>query len=344
MNKKILATSALVSTLAFTGASMAQTTITGSLDIVGRSHSFTVANGAQSETTIGRESQINVANKGKLNNGLDYAAGFSLEFDGRGARATGDSSISNEGVYINFISGGTTFHAGVDWMQNSKNDMINAVGDIIDEVGANTVEGTKLANMGTDIKEDMGVGILQNFGNGITASALYVPETGNTGMQNNGASTRMLTGNNSGYELGIKGVNVANSGVSFDIFRNLVKKPTSATAEDVVGTGGGLNYATGPFGVGVARQKTETATAGVDRKSMMYHATYAVDKNLSASFVYAKTDETNTTADEKVKSLMVGYNLGPVGVLATLSRVNNLGAAVAGGDVDALGISLNTRF
>jgi hypothetical protein len=42
--------------------------------------------------------------------------------------------------------------------------------------------------------------------------------------------------------------------------------------------------------------------------------------------------------------LMLGYNFGPVGLLVTASKIENLGAISTGGDVDAVGISLNTKF
>jgi len=41
---------------------------------------------------------------------------------------------------------------------------------------------------------------------------------------------------------------------------------------------------------------------------------------------------------------MVGYNFGPVGLLVTASRIENVGAITTGNDADALGISLNTKF
>jgi hypothetical protein len=349
MTKKLLATSALISTLALAGTSFAQTTITGSLDLTLRNTSFDASAGAASETSMGRESQINIANKGKLNNGLDYAAGFSLEFDGQGAGATADSSLSNEGVHINLISGGTTFHVGVDWMQNAKQDLVTSVGDIIDEVGAGTVKGIKLTNLGSSPKESIGGGIVQNFGNGITASALYVPNESDTGTGNNGSSgaAHSAVGANSAYEVGIRGANVANSGISFDLWRNNkeVVAPSSST-RDTQGTAYAVNYSKAPFSVGYTNQKTETATVGTDLTSKIGHVTYAIDKNLTASLVYAKTDDSAaaSTADEKIKSLMVGYNFGPVGLLVTASRIENIGAASAGGDVDALGISLNTKF
>ena len=347
MNKKLLATSALISSLAFSSVSLAQTTITGSLDLTLRNTSHSVSGGALSETSMGRETQINIANKGKLNNGMDYAAGFSLEFDGKQAGSTADSSISNEGVYINLISGGTTAHVGVDWIQNSRQDLINSVGDIIDEVGAGTVSGIKLNYTGNSTpKESIGFGLVQDLGNGIRASGFYAPNDTNTGTGNNGTATVNDTGTNSSYEVGIRGVNVANSGVSFDLWRNEFEKSLPATARNVQGTAMAINYNTGPFGLGIANIKTETATANEDQKSRLYTASYAVDKNLTASLVYVKTDDTATasTADEKIKSLMLGYNFGPVGLLVTASKIENIGARSANGDVDALGISLNTKF
>ena len=295
---------------------------------------------------MGRESQVNFANKGKLNNGLDYAAGFSLEFDGQQAAATADSSLSNEGVYINLISGGTTFHVGVDWMQNAKGDLITAVGDIVDEVGSGGATGSILQNVGSSPKESIGAGIVQNFGNGITASALYVPNLGNTGVGNDGSS-ESTTGTNGAYEIGIKGVNVANSGISFDVWRNDEEQTTPATtARDLKGTAFAINYSKAPFSVGASKLKTETQVATTDVISKIGHVSYAFSPNLTASLVYAETDSTlaSKNADEKIKSLMVGYNFGPVGLLVVAAKTENVAGISTGADVDSLGVKLSTRF
>ena len=348
MTKKLLATSALFSTLALAGTSFAQTTITGSLDIVLRSQSHDASGGARSENTMGRESQVNFANKGKLNNGLDYAAGFSLEFDGTQAAANAESSIGNEGMYINIISGGTTFHVGNDWMQNAKGDNITAVGDIVDEVGSAVVTGTILQNVGSSPKESIGAGVLQNFGNGITASALFVPNLSNTGVGNDGGSTVSTTGTNSAYEIGIRGTNVANSGISFNAWRNEQNSdtPSSATVRDLQGTAYGIEYSKAPFSVGVSKLKTETQTVGTDVDSKIGHVSYAISPNLTASLVYAETDNTlaANNADEKIKSLMIGYNFGPVGLLVVAAKTENVGGISTGGDADSVGVKLSTRF
>jgi hypothetical protein len=196
MKNKLMLTSALVGSLVAGSSAIAQTTITGSLDLqytgLESKLDSTLRNsvGGSSFAGMGREAQINIANKGKLNNGMDYAAGFSLEFDGTNTAVSGTTepaTISNEAVYINLISGGTTFHAGIDWIQNAKQDLIGSVGDIIDEVGASTVSGVALNYVGVLYpKESIGAGVVHNFGNGITASGLYVPNAGNVGTGNNG--------------------------------------------------------------------------------------------------------------------------------------------------------------
>jgi hypothetical protein len=80
MKNKLLITTALASSLV-AGSAIAQTSITGSLGVSYKS--VQGKNQTANGNSFGKESQINVANKGKLNiGGLSYAAGFSLEFDG----------------------------------------------------------------------------------------------------------------------------------------------------------------------------------------------------------------------------------------------------------------------
>jgi hypothetical protein len=85
MKKNLLLSSALVSGLVVGSSAIAQTTyypdgVSGSLDLHYRSQSN--SNTIFSNDQMGRESQLNIAKSGKLNNGWDYRAGFSLEFDG----------------------------------------------------------------------------------------------------------------------------------------------------------------------------------------------------------------------------------------------------------------------
>ena len=106
MKNKLLITTALASSLV-AGSAIAQTTVTGSLGVSYKS--VQGKNSTANGNSFGKESQINVANKGKLNiGGLSYAAGFSLEFDGAdGIYSYSPSTTTGSvtGTSVNFSSG-----------------------------------------------------------------------------------------------------------------------------------------------------------------------------------------------------------------------------------------------
>jgi hypothetical protein len=346
--KKLLTTSALAGALTFVAAtaSVAQTTVSGSLDLTLRSQSFSASQGASSDNLFGRESQINVANKGKLNNGMDYAAGFSLEFDGGGSLAEGAGSTSNENVYINFISGSTTLTFGVDHIQNPKQDILNSTIDILDE--AVTVNGTSFDySNGGIAKESIGAGIVQTLAPGITASVWYAPNARNEGTANDG--TAITAGNdaanangNGVYEIGLRAKNIGNSGIDVEAWNSAREKGQNETSDET-GRAFSLNYTNGAFGVGAAMIKNKSATS-VDKDIKLAHLTYAMTPNLSASAIYGVVDLQNSTADEKLQGIQIGYNLGPIGVGLAVTKQENIGAATAGGDVDMAVIKVGAKF
>ena len=346
--KKLLTTSALAGALTFVAAtaSVAQTTVSGSLDLTLRGQSFSTSAGASSDNLFGRETQINVANKGKLNNGMDYAAGFSLEFDGGGSLAEGAGSTSNENVYINFISGSTTLTFGVDHVQNPKQDILNSTIDILDE--AVTVNGTSFDYSNSGIaKESIGAGIVQTLAPGITASVWYAPNARNEGTANDGAA--ITAGNDSDnpngngvYEIGLRAKNINNSGIDVEAWNSSREKGQNETSDET-GRAFSLNYTKGAFGVGGALIKNKSA-ASVDTEIKLAHLTYAMSKELSASLIYGDVDVANTTANEKLKGIQIGYNLGPIGVGIAVTKQENLGAATAGGDVDMAVVKVGAKF
>jgi hypothetical protein len=103
MNKKLLLSTALVGGMISGSSAIAQTTVSGSLDLHYRAQK--VSGGLNSNEGLGRETQLNIANKGKLNNGWDYLAGFSLEFDGNQRNPV--SGTQDASVY-KAVSGSTT--------------------------------------------------------------------------------------------------------------------------------------------------------------------------------------------------------------------------------------------
>jgi len=422
MNKKLLLSTALVSGMITGSSAIAQTTVSGSLDLHYRAHKNSVA--LQSHEGMGRETQLNIANKGKLNNGWDYLAGFSLEFDGNlrnpvvgtqtadayktlttsaqtvsvsstatngavgitngltvsgagslsnvsatvttatvtpSSDATEANSISNENIYIDFInaSSGTTITVGVDHIQN-------ITGTVVPQVMGNTVDnvavgmGGKATNtMGANPKESIGFGIIQAIpAAGLTASGWYAPNNGDFGVRDQGNANGSTPGiRNSAYELGLTGANVAGvKGLSLRYFYN--KEDASAAGiADIKGKAYGAAYQTGPFGLGYEKH-TQNRTAGTstvdaDLDVKTYGLTYAVSPNVTLGLVQIKTDVTglsNAGNKEKITSLQLGYNLGPVAVIAAYSKGENVqgngssGATATPSDVTEGAIRLSTKF
>jgi hypothetical protein len=354
MKKTLLVTSALVGLVA--SSAVAQTTVTGSLEIISRNTTFdgTAATKQKADSYLGRESQINIANKGKLNiGGLDYAAGFSLEFDGGQALAEGAGTTSNENLYIDIInaSSATTFTVGIDHIQNSKNTGLKTVTDFIDDVG-DAVISANLISLGSKAKEFMGVGIVQGLGaSNLTASYFYVPNAANMGGGDTGSATD-TSNSNAAYEYGVKGNDVFGvKGLALEYWKNNRDKNDVADRASSEGKKYSVNYTYGAFTVGAIDAKTSNgtyvATTNVENDTRLYSVSYAVNKDLSLSAITGKTDITNTgvkaAEDESYKAVQVGYNLGPVGVAAAYSKVSDL-AGTAGQDAEQLSIRLSTKF
>lgn len=409
MKNKLLLSSALVGSMISAGSAIAQTSVSGSLDLHYRTQKNSVP--LQSNEGFGRETQLNISNKGKLNiAGWDYLAGFSLEFDGNprnpvvgtqtadaykvsgitvsgsgvtasvltsgscvqiptitaanaatSADATERNSISNENIYIDFVNArtGTTITVGVDHIQN-------ITGTVVPQVMGNTIDnvvvgmGGKGTNtVGANPKEAAGFGIVQAIpGAGLTASAWYAPNNSDFGVRDQYEANGSVTGiRNSAYELGVVGADALGvKGLSLRYFYNK-EDSNAAGISDLKGKSYGIAYQTGPFGIG-AEKHTQNRTAGTsttdaDLDMKTYGLTYAVNPNVTLGLVQVKTDVTglsNAGNKEKVTSLQLGYNLGPVAVVAAYSKGEN----VQGGgtssptntpsDVKEGAIRLSTKF
>jgi len=355
MKNKLLLSTALVGGLMAGSAAIAQTSVTGNLAINYRAQSFDGANSGLSTRGFGRETQVNVQNKGKLNNGLDYAAGFSLEFDGNdrtqttGAQSvsgTEGNSISNENVYVDFISGGTTVTIGVDHIQNITTAAVPQIFDVMDNVAAGI--GAKATNtIGANAKESMGFGIMQVIpGTGLTASLNYVPRLNDFGTSEQTAPSA-TNGNNSAYEYGVVGRDAFGvKGLGFRYFAN--KADALATAnKDLEGQHYGVSYSAGQFAIGVEKHKqnrtssTETSDA-IDQISKTYSATYAVNKDLSLGITHINTD-ISAAQDEKITSVQVGYNLGAIAAVLAYSDLSDIGTT-AGRDAKELQFRITAAF
>ena len=379
MKNKLLLSTALIGSMVAGELAIAQTTVTGNLALNYRAQENKTAAGGSIGSTrgFGRETQLNIQNKGKLNNGMDYAAGFSLEFDGndrvtgeQGTQATGTSlegnSISNENLYVNFISGGTTLHVGVDNIQNITTDVVPMVLPLMDNVAAG-IGGKATNTIGANPKEAFGFGLIQVIpGSGLTASALYVPRNRDFGggdqvAPNSCGGSANATGTvstnvgtlgcaNSAYEIGLVGRDTFGvKGLGIRAFMNEENAQTNAV-KDLEGKHYGISYTAGQFAVGIEKYKqnrTSTTTAtDADQKSLQYGVTFAASKDISLGLVQTKTDlSTASTKEEKITSAQIGYNLGPVAIAAAVSKVDDVGASTtAGSDSKEIQFRITTAF
>jgi Gram-negative porin len=379
--KNMLTKTALVSSLALmtAGVASAQTTVTGNLDLTYKAISSDVAGAAaktNSMRTFGKESQINISNKGSLNNGMSYAAGFSLEFDGSDtavANATNTSTSNslagafNENVYVDFIAGNTTFTIGADHIQNPDYTITNLVGaadpdDLISGINGKYALYSPAKN---SAYQAYGFGIIQDFG-AAKLSFNYTPDR-TTGLANNDTNsftstntTSIYDAGQSAYEIGLRG-NFGNKDLDLGIFYNRsanggekgVGDTVGGSSSDLIGKMLAASYAFGPAKVAYERAEVTSGT-DITTKSDSIGLAYAVNNNLSIGYTYVRTKSDANTGNtvtsslpntkEKISQISVGYNLGPVMVGASYAQVSDIGGITTNGDGQALLVRTGVKF
>jgi hypothetical protein len=347
-------TTALTSSLIALGAgsAIAQTTISGNLDLSYQAVSAdTNTVTGNSYRGFGKESQINLANKGKLSNGIDYAAGFSWEIDGPDTLTTG-AAIENH--YIDFIFGKTTLSFSADHVNTTDQTLTNIV-------GYGYTGGDGVGNMVSIYPKNLadngafGVGLTHDFGV-LRATLNYIPNneaTASNDVANSLVSTNVETATNSSQslvvqgDLGVKGLNVL-----LGVKRQDAEK-TVSTAKDQDGRRASISYNMGQFTVaadkitfeGQAGGGTAADTAIASKlEGTSYGVAFAVNKELSIGAYIAKADSDKAgTVEEKTKAVAIGYNLGPVTIQAQYRDIeNNSGAETLDGKIG--GVKISTKF
>ena len=234
MKNKLLITTALAGSLV-AGSAIAQTSITGSLGVSYKS--VQGKNQTANGNSFGKESQLNVANKGKLNiGGLSYAAGFSLEFDGAdgiysytpgttnnlvvssaivqatagnttaaslvvpSARQTGTSGWHLENNYIDIISesSGTTLTFSQDHIQNARGGMANIVGQHAEDFTGGVHQTT--ASLAMDYA---GTSVAESFGVGIIQNVGKLGKVSYLYVPNHSSSAVSATKNSTFQSAGV---------------------------------------------------------------------------------------------------------------------------------------------
>ncbi len=349
MKNTLKLTTALVGSMLTLGVSsaVAQTTVSGNLGLsyFATTNSTTAAQ-AQTFRGFGKESQINISNKGKLSNGMDYVAGFSLEMDGadisNSTAVTGADiqAQQSENVYIDLISGNTTISIGADHIQNPDVHLANIVG--FGYIGADGVNGAA-ATFPTHASSysAYGVGVVQNLTGLGRISFNYVPNnvSGQAVNDIGNGMTKAKTGDGESSkevvfrgDLGVKGLDIL-------LHKNYADSQTAGY--DIGGKTIGARYNFGNFTVAaqdITKEGNTTTTKG-----RSYGAAYAVNKDLSVGYTYGKAEKTGSTVDEEIHMVAVGYNLGPVSLQAQYKDVSNHANSQAA-DGSVAGVYLGTKF
>ena len=345
--KKLLLSTALTGVLITTSA-IAQTSVTGNMTIGLRSTSEKGAAGVaatSSKRGMLAETQLNVQNKGKLNNGMDYAAGFSIENDG--AQST---TLFNENVYIDLIAGNTTLTFGIDHIQNidrTTSTLINGMeaGDMAEGVNGTAVF---LTAPGSNPAGSYHVGVTQTIPGIGRVSFLYAPSdtTGGaaTGTDKNFVEDNSESAMEIGFvgDLGVKGLN-AHAFTNKQKATTGSKANTAASVNDHKGHNIGASYNFGSVTLGYDYKKEGAVAINSDVKQNSFGAAYAVDKNLTVGLNYTKADKESASVDAKAKTLLVGYSLGPVALIANVSQLENI-TGVAGVDANVVYLAARTSF
>jgi hypothetical protein len=380
MKNKLITSALVTSMIGFGSAAVAQTTISGNLELTYNAVKDKAAN-ANSFRGFGKESQINLANKGKLSNGMDYAAGFSLEFDGpdtnfgTGASATAStgSNVHSENVYIDIISGDTTLTFGADHIQNPDYNptMLAGFGYVALD-GINAVNGLYPKGANSPYSA-YGAGIMQKTPIG-TFSYLYVPTNNtNSGAGNdvhNSATpiafepTSIVGGNDeSAQEIGFVG-DLGVKGLAVRAFMNKSDRPDAETTTDIKGRKIGASYTMGALSFAAEYVKADGVAVGASAsatnrdsevKGKSLGIGYAITPTVSASIARAKA-ETNCltvqgsasatvcgTNDEITDVFAIGYNLGALTSTLQFKQVEDSNG-VANRDGKSIQARIGARF
>jgi outer membrane protein OmpU len=344
MKNKLLLTTALVGTVALSGAALAETKVTGNVETTYRSDSYDkAADKISGGSGFGMETNIGVATSKDLDNGMTLKAGMNLETGNTGSTTTDKEQTTSDVGYVEVTSGNFSVHVGQDYGNN-----LNSIG--IPTVGDNYIDASaaSLATTNKDLSEEahdaLHLGLAGKFDIG-TVFLNYAPD--------NAAKNATLGAGDSGYsdvagsslEIGAKLSPI--EGLSVQLGQQEDKQTidsgsTSEAKQQFISA----QYSMGQFAFGASQRtfdKGGTASSTNDYENTSYGVTYAVNDNLSVGLQYGEASEGNDTADEEVTMLSVGYNMGGMGIEFSYAQVDNL-AAASGTDVESIQIRTITKF
>ena len=341
-----------------TALSNAQTTVGGNMRVGLKATSSDFGKGSNSLMT--KETQFNIANKGKLNvGGLDYAAGFSLELDGSDTAVMGANYENN---YINIInaSSGTTLHFGSDHVKPTDVQLSDIVlgavrTDHVARGAASTSAGVAVyatshsTISGKGEQEAFGIGLIQDVAKLGQIRAIYSPDPSSSasaqddvGTAINGTTGNAIKSYAFSGSLGVPGLTV--------LYGKLDQADESTSVKGLDIDTYGAKYTMGQFTAAYQKADGTVHTTGMKADSKEYGLAYAATKDLTIGVAQIKTKLSGAAtadfgfaANEKITGINIGYSLGPVALQVLASKIDDA-QGVTGQDGKAVHLSLGTTF
>jgi hypothetical protein len=326
MNKtkivKLLAATAMATVLS--NAAHSQVTVSGYVETTFMNGGFDGAiNSPAGTRSLGSESLIKIASKGKMSNGMGYEAFQELESDEAFAfhqRYIGISPSSDVTLFYSFDGQkGSEISGRITPFVTERNADItgqSGIPEYIDITSSQNFVGFDVMNVGP-------------------AGQLSFAFNPNMAGTSNSGSDRLLpaTKVQQGYSVGYRVTPVA----GLTIGAGLTKIDADrADFQDANAKTLGFSYASAPFAIGAQRINQEglkTSQAATQKDEInVISATYAASKEITVGGSYAKNERTLAgvkAADEtKSYNVAVAYNLGPV--VASLNYENSYDTPASG--------------
>ena len=338
--KKLLLSSALAASVLFTGASFAETKISGSLETTISTKSLKTASTSDDAgaTNIGHEAQLKISTSKALSNGLNMSAGFALDSSDANTVATGGLASDQ---FLTLSAGNTSISIGNDVLgvadNVSQEDFTPHVSQAFHDAVIGTITGVLTTHGNNGI-------YLQHKTDMLTFEGVYSP-TREANNDTAASASGELSG--SGYDLAVKGsLGVPGLTVGYGISELDVDSNSGGIQQEA--TAYGVKYAMGGFTVGygfVENEDTDyaTATSNITTETTTYGIAYQINDQLSVSVAAGKVDVSDQANDEKYKTVQVGYDFGGLGITAGYYEVENV-AGVNGADQEVFEIRTVSKF
>jgi len=332
MKNKLLLTTAIASGMMISTAAISDVKVSGDIEQTYRSVSYDLAaSQIEGGAGLGAETNIAITYTGSLDNGLSIKAGSVLE---DGVADTEFLTIGGETVSVTF---------GQDTGNNLSSTVVPHISDQDGTLygAANGGTAPKFKNQYGSIAHDKRHVSLDVSAAGGTFTVRYSPSTdanraSDSGIDTSGGSALEVLYAGS---LGVEGLKVQ-LGMETDYQEN-----ESGTTDDAKLTKIGASYNFGQVSVGADRMVYDSgATSNSDTTMDRIAAVFAASDQVRVGARYTKTDVDGSTADEKMKTLEVGYNLGGLGIELSVGQIENVGAASANGDADVYQIRARQAF